>query len=55
LSAGDFSLVTREPLAHGIDAREPSLGDDDHFDAVLELNDPGSELTAALVAFATRS
>jgi arylformamidase len=37
-------------LASGIDARELSLAGDDHFDAVLELNDPSSELTAALAA-----
>jgi arylformamidase len=39
-------------LASGIDAQELSLGDDDHFDAVLELSDPSSELTAALVGLA---
>jgi arylformamidase len=50
----EFVRQSRDYAAHcrasGIDARELSLGDDDHFDAVLELNDPDSELTAATAA-----
>jgi arylformamidase len=36
--------------AAGIDARPLALGDDDHFDSALQLSDPGSELTRAVVA-----
>jgi arylformamidase len=36
----------------GIDARGLSLGSDDHFEAVLELANPDSELTAAAVRLA---
>jgi arylformamidase len=56
---GETSEFVRQSLAYvahcreaGIDARPLALGDDDHFDAVLELGDPASELTAAVVALA---
>ncbi len=49
----EFVRQSREYAAHcracGIDAQELELGDDDHFDSVLQLNDAGSELTRAVV------
>ncbi len=52
----EFVRQSREHVAHceraGVDARGLSLGDDDHFEAVLELADPDSELTAAVVSLA---
>jgi arylformamidase len=36
----------------GIDARPLPLGRDDHFEAVIELSDPDSELTRAVVSLA---
>lgn len=48
----EFVRQSRAYAAHcraaGIDARELSLGGDDHFDAVLQLADPDSELTRAV-------
>jgi arylformamidase len=40
--------------AEGIDARPVELGGEDHFDAVLELADPDSELTRATVDLVQR-
>jgi arylformamidase len=49
---GETSEFARQSLAYvdhcrgaGIDARALALGTDDHYDAVLELADPSSELT----------
>jgi arylformamidase len=51
---GETSEFARQSLAYvdhcraaGIDGRPLALGADDHYDAVLELADPGSELTLA--------
>ena len=48
----EFVRQSHEYLEHcrrgGIDARPLELAHDDHFDAVIELSDPGSELTRAL-------
>jgi arylformamidase len=38
----------------GIDARPLQLGRDDHFQAVIELSDPDSELTQAVVSLAAQ-
>lgn len=52
---GETSEFVRQSCAYaahcraaGIDARELALGADDHFDAVLQLADPDSELTRAV-------
>ncbi len=56
---GETSEFVRQSRAYaehcqaaGIDARGLALGADDHFDAVLQLADPGSELTAAIAELA---
>jgi arylformamidase len=41
--------------ARGVDARPLELGADDHFDAVLQLTDPDSELTGAVAALVGRT
>jgi arylformamidase len=55
---GETGEFARQSLAYidhcraaGIDARPLALGSDDHFDAVLELSNPGSELTRAIATF----
>jgi arylformamidase len=51
---GEFRRQSRAYVEHcrgaGIDTRPLELGTDDHFDAVLELADPDSELTRSVVA-----
>jgi arylformamidase len=53
---GETTEFARQALAYvdhcraaGIDARPLALGSDDHYDAVLELADPGSELTRVVL------
>jgi arylformamidase len=54
----EFARQSRAYVEHcragGIDAWPLELGADDHFDAVLELADPNSELTRSVVALVAR-
>jgi arylformamidase len=59
---GETSEVPRQSLAYvercraaGIDARPLALGSDDHFDSVLQLAEPGSELTRAVLELSRAS
>ena len=59
---GETAEFRRQSLAYvercgtaGIDVRPLALGNDDHFDAVLELGDPASELTRTLVELVHRA